>query len=146
MKRAIYLKILFTGIFLLTLISLSYSAEWEIYSKTDLNTFYYDKKNIKHMPNNVIRVWTKLLYSDSGKERLIKTLGDDDFKNLANSVSLIQINCTQMTYDVLNIAYYDSKGSVIISSEKPQDKTEEFVMPDSTTEKLYEIVCKETKQ
>ncbi|MFZ3136193.1 MAG: hypothetical protein WA126_02240 [Thermodesulfovibrionales bacterium] len=90
MKRINYLKILFTGIFLLTIISLSYAVEWEYLGETDSSTSYYDKENIKHMPNNIIRVWTKKIFSDAGKEKVIKKLGDG-FKDIKHSLSLVHI-------------------------------------------------------
>jgi hypothetical protein len=138
MRRIIYKKILFTGIFLLTLISMSYSAEWELYA-TDC---YYDKGNIKHIPNNIIRVWTKCICSDTWKEEIIKELGES-LKDAKESLSLIQINCNEKIYSILDVIFYDSKGSVIASSTSTEK--ERFVPPDSGIEKLYKIVCEKSK-
>jgi hypothetical protein len=141
MKR---LRILFAIIFLLTFISISYSAEWEIYTKSILGIHYYDKENIKHMPNNIIRVWEKTIYSDAGKEDSIKDLGDR-FKDINYTVTLNQINCNEKMYRAVLVADYDSKGSAISSYDNPILK-ETIILPESVIERLYKIVCKETKQ
>jgi hypothetical protein len=143
MKRIIY-KIIFTGIFLLTLISVSYSAEWEIYAKSILGIHYYDKENISHMPNNIIRVWEKTIYSDAGKEDAIKDLGDR-FQDIKYTLQLTQINCDEKIAISLHGTSYDSKGLVIIDTDFPEDK-KNIIVPDSINDDLYKIVCKKTKQ
>ena len=143
MKKIIYLRILFTGIFIFTLVSVSYSAEWEHYGEVPSGSAYYDKENIKHMPNNIIRVWVKNVYSDTGKKESIKNLGDR-FKDVKDTLYLFQINCNEKKLSSVNVTDYDSKGSVISSDDNTTLK-ESIILPESVGEKLYKIVCKVTK-
>jgi hypothetical protein len=133
--------LLFTGSFLLTLISVSYSDEWEIYSKGYGGICYYDKENVTHMPNNVVRVWDKQIFSDAGKKEAIKKLGDS-FKDLEYSIALLQINCNEKKYNVLSLSFYDSKQNIIYSQKTSGE--EEFILPDSIMEELHKSVCKKT--
>ena len=105
---------------------------------------YYDKENIKHMPNNIIRVWVKNVYSDTGKKESIKNLGDG-LKDVKDTLYLFQINCNEKMLSTVNVTDYDSKGSVISSDDNPILK-ESIILPDSVGEKLYKIVCEKTKQ
>jgi hypothetical protein len=137
------LRILFTIIFLLTFLSLSYSAEWEIYAKGIFGIHYYDKENITHMTNNIIRVWDKCIYSDAGKDDAIKHFGDS-FKDIKYTLRLYQIKCNEKIGTSLHGTSYDSKGLVIATADFQEDN--HFILPDSIDEELYKIVCEKTKQ
>ena len=138
----VYQKILFTVIFLLTLFSVSYSADWKYYGYTPDGTFYYDKENITYMPNNIIRVWTKRIYSDAGKDATIKQHGEN-FKDIESTSDLVQINCNEKKYSMLHVTHYTSKGVTIKDIDVTED--ESFIPADSIIELLYQIVCEKTK-
>jgi hypothetical protein len=143
MMRIIYLKILCTGIFLLILISVSYSAEWVFYAKTSEFTCYFDKDNIQYMPDNIVRSWDKIIYSDDRKKEMINKFGVS-YKDLEYSLNLTQINCKEKMQSLLNETFYDSKGSVIEFFDF-KDDNKFIILPDSIAELLYKIVCEKTK-
>jgi hypothetical protein len=139
MARRTFLKILFTGFFLLTLISVSYSVQWEYYGNIPQGKFFYDKENIQYMPNDIIRVWIKHIYSDAGKREIVKQLGEH-FKDVKESSNLREIDCNKKMFNLLSATDYDSKGSVIKTADVPGDKT--LIPPNSVIDMLYKIVCK----
>ena len=140
MKPKNYKHILFTGIFLLIFVSVSHSAEWEFYAITFNEILYYDKANIKRMEDNKVRFWCKNIYSDEGKESKIKALGDR-YKDVESRIDLLQIDCNEKKFGILQLTYYDSKGSVIYSEDYSTGE-ERFIVPDSLLDTLYKIVCK----
>ena len=139
MKPKNYKHILFTGIFLLIFVSVSHSAEWMFYASSSDGIWYYDKANIKRMKDNKVRVWVKTFYFATGKEKYIKAFGDL-FKDLKSTINLFEINCNEKKWNLLKGTDYNSKGSVIHSTDYSTGE-ESFIVPDSLFETLYEIVC-----
>ena len=140
MKKTIILTVILTGLSLLTHISLSFSAEWVIYSITSNGILYYDKENIKRMNDNKVRVWEQTIYSDTGKEEVRKELGDR-YKDIESSIALWQIDCNEKKLVCLQATYYDSKRSIIYSADNFTGE-ERFIPPDTYADTLYKIVCK----
>lgn len=139
MKKTICLTGILTGLFLLTHISLSFSAEWVYIIRTDDFSCHYDKASIKRMPDNIVRVWWKVIFYTE-KEITRKEFGDR-YKDLEHSLSLIQINCNEKKHSILETIYYDSKGSIIYTIGNSSGK-ESFIPPETIGDILYEIVCK----
>jgi hypothetical protein len=95
------------------------------------------------MPNNIIRVWVKHIYSDAGKKEIVEQLGDH-FKDVKVTSNLQEIDCNEKMFNLLSATDYDSKGSVINTVAVPGDKT--FIPSNSIIEILYKIVCKKNKE
>ena len=79
------------GVILIGLIILTYAevwgTDWKVYGETDKATFYYDTESITHPSKDVVRVWTKQVYTEKS---IIEMAGDfgENFRALNDSIDL----------------------------------------------------------
>jgi hypothetical protein len=116
-----------------------FDPRWRLYNFNSLGSaYFYDPESIS-TSYNIVKVWTKIIYSEKDKQRYIKKFGKK-YKKLDYSLSLSEIDCSKKRYRVLNLVYYALNGSVI-------DITDNFlaewhsIIPDSVQETLFEEVC-----
>ena len=113
-----------------------WGADWKVLGKTEVITLYYDVESITRAAKNIVRVWTKNIFS----EEYTKTFGKQ-YEELDHNLTLIEYNCAERKYNILSVHTYSKDGKIIDSSDhdKPNWK---FVRPESLEENLYKAVCK----
>jgi hypothetical protein len=116
-----------------------WGEDWKLYDSNEDFLSYYDAQRITRPSKNIVRVWTKLDYTEKGVLGRVGKLGKK-FENLSHSINLSEINCVKKTRRLLSRTDYDNKGDVIISSPSPLEWT--FIIPGSMAESLYKEVCK----
>ncbi|MBI5967411.1 MAG: hypothetical protein HY882_06105 [Deltaproteobacteria bacterium] len=116
----------------------SWGADWKAYGETGFGVSSYDTENITHPSKNIVRVWTKTVYSRNGTIRLVIKHGSR-YENLSHSVRLWEINCVDKTYRFLSLQNYSQDGVVLFSEEVKKEW--DFIVPDSMDENLYKEVC-----
>jgi len=116
----------------------SWGADWKVYGETGFGVSSYDTGSITHPSANIVRVWTKTVYSRNGMLRLVIRHGSL-YENLSHSVRLWEINCADKTYRFLSMQNYSQDGVVLFSEEVKKEW--DFIVPDSMDENLYKEVC-----
>ena len=113
-----------------------WGADWKVLGKTEVITLYYDVESITRPAKNIVRVWTKNIFS----EEYTKTFGKQ-YEEVDHNLTLIEYNCAERKYNILSVHTYSKDGKIIDSSshDKPNWK---FVRPESLEENLYKAVCK----
>ncbi|MEN6318843.1 MAG: surface-adhesin E family protein [Syntrophaceae bacterium] len=121
------------------------SSDWEEYWRFQGDIYSYNKDNIKHRTKNIVQVWSKVVYSDKGREKLIQIMRNrgmstEGYDKLAHSIDLSEIDCKKKMCQLLSVTHYDTDGSVLYSgsSDKPRWK---YIVPDSIFDPLRKIVC-----
>jgi len=117
----------------------SWGADWKVYGETGFGVSYYDSGSITHPSKDIVRVWTKTVYSRNGAIRLVIRYGSR-YENLSHSVRLREINCVDKTYRFLSMQNYSQDGVVLFSEEGKKEW--DFIVPDSMDESLYQEVCR----
>jgi len=139
MKKLVQLATVFFACFLW--FSTVKGEDWVFYEGYP-DFFYYDQKNINNPDENsqdIVGVWQKIIYADKSISRISGHLGEQ-YSDLVESVSLVEINCFSKDAQIKAITYYNSKGWVIHTSHRTKDSWEEII-PSSPLNKLYKAVC-----
>jgi hypothetical protein len=138
------------GVILIGLIMFGYAEVWGADWKTfDVNqdfTISYDTLNITRISKSIIRVPTKVIFTEKGASDVVRILGKR-LENLSYSLNLTELDCEGKLARSLVQTYYTKGGEVIESLDTIKSRTEARVpwIPiehESTFEVLYKAVCK----
>jgi hypothetical protein len=116
-----------------------WGEDWKLFKKTDDAKFYYDKKDVTHSPQKILKVWIRQVYTKRGKVDMINLVGPR-YENLSYSINSLEFGCEAKLIRVLSITYYSKNGDVL-DLENPPDKWES-ILPSSMFDTLYKRVCK----
>ncbi|HPN26161.1 MAG TPA: hypothetical protein PKV94_14280 [Syntrophales bacterium] len=124
-------------------------ADWVHYGRDDSgNDSFYDKDSVSNVSKGVIKVWTKRVYSDAGRESVIHDYdksGVDTagYESLSYSKELFFINCLNGKCRRTEGVDYSSDGH---SLQEYQDGV--WIAPplDSALDTLMKEVCKKFKR
>jgi hypothetical protein len=114
-------------------------ADWKLYSNNENFIGYYDAQSITSPSQNIVRVWTRLVYTEKGVLGMVGKFGKG-YENLNYLKNLNEINCLEKKFRILSVFYCYNKESVINSIRFPSEWV--FVVPESIMENLYKEVCK----
>jgi hypothetical protein len=131
---------IFLSIFLFWF-STAEGEDWRLFCKyTDF--YSYDNANINRPYEkfkNIVSVWQKITYEESSVTRISDHLGPK-YADLAESISLIEIDCSTKNAQTKSVTLYDSKDKIIDMTCKTKDNWK-LITPDSPMDKLYKAVC-----
>lgn len=116
------------------------AAEWEYYTiNKDGNSLFFDKSSIS-LPDNVIRVNQKEVYTTDNLFWRKKRLGKK-FIDSKETITQIEVNCSNADYRVRMVTEYDSDGKTIdiFSYEKRFSWKPAVDYPEVYI--LYDLVC-----
>ena len=118
-----------------TPITVTLIDDWVFVENTDEGNWYY-KSNTIYIDDqtHIIKGWVKIVYTENGKQQLLKTHKDDKYKDINRSLSKVLINYQKLTYQE-NIVIYYSNFDNIIGSNELSVKKDDFI-PESVGNKL----------
>jgi hypothetical protein len=116
-----------------------WGAEWKLFSANDEYWGYYDAQSITRPSKNIVRFWTKSVWTEKGVLSWVKDSGKK-YENLSHTIYLQEINCAEKKIRRLSVTQYGHKGSVIDIIDSPSYWI--FIPPESMIESLYKEVCK----
>lgn len=116
--------------------------DWVFVENTDEGNWYY-KSNTFYIDDqtHIIKGWVKILYTENGKQQLLKTHKDDKYKDIHRSLSMVSINYQKMEYHKNRVVYYSESGN-IIGSDELSVKMDDFI-PKSVGDKLLVKILKD---
>ncbi len=121
-------------------------AEWILYEMgQNRDLFYYDKDSVSISDKGVVEVWTKTIFSEKGRDDLIKQfekrgLSTKGLESVIHSIDKYEIECSNSKYRMVAYVDYGEDGQIIM---KGQDDTMYWVdvIPESVFESLMKILC-----
>ncbi len=118
------------------------AADWRLFAETraDIGVIYYDAASITHPSKDIVRTWTRLVYSKDAVALQVKQLGKR-YEDLSYTLNLSEVNCATKKNRVLESTSYTGDGKVI-SSNLSQQTEWSSINPGSIGEILYKTVCK----
>jgi hypothetical protein len=116
-----------------------WGEDWKLFKKTEDAKFYYDKKDITHSPQKILKVWIRQVYTKKGKMDMTNLVGPR-YENLSYSINSLEFDCGAKLIHFLSMTYYSKNGDVL-DLENPPDKWES-IPPHSMFDALYKKVCK----
>ena len=72
----------------------AWAEDWTLYAKTDLYECSYDTEHMIRSSQDIVKVWTKLVYTERGVAEMVKEFGKH-YENLSYSLELWEINCAE---------------------------------------------------
>ena len=113
----------------------AWGEDWKLFKKTEDAQFYYDKKDIIHLTQKLVKVWIKQVYTKKGVIDMVNLVGPH-FENLNYSINSLEFDCQTKLMRFLSMAYYSKDGDVV-DIENPPDKWESI--PASS---MFDVLCK----
>ena len=118
----------------LILIATNVFAGWELYGTYKGHQLFYDKSSIKRSGDKV-RVWNYMNFN-------LQNVTDSTLLEVASMRGLTEIDCINETYKDLTLDAYTEphlKGKL---KTLDSDNKIEYIVPNSTFEKLMKLACK----
>ncbi len=119
------------------------AADWRFYAGSEFGSYHYNAENIGYFPNNIVRIWQKLVLTNKGRVSLKGEMGKE-YENVTELAVLREMDCTSRRTRILEIAYCYEEGGVI-KRESYQQIDWDSVIPDSVDDILHHAVCKQSK-
>jgi hypothetical protein len=117
-----------------------WGADWKYMGYTDFGVYYYDAENIIRPSENIVRVWTKIIYSEAGVNQWVKDSGKR-YRNLDYSITLFEYNCPDKMFKGLSVTLYSKDGNIITDFTADNPKRA-FIRPETFEEVMFNAVCK----
>src|SRR4030066_1602273 len=132
--KTIYLVVSVNYIFLLTLPSIVYGANWVFVKSNENYTTYYNSSSINiDRQIKFIRVLIKDVYTANGKDDFLndnkKRLNINRYRNFAYDTTLYSINYKEMKCSMRQLTHYTKSGYVLKDIEFPSNWDD--ILPDS---------------
>jgi hypothetical protein len=119
----------------------TFAADWKIYAGTDEGLFYYDAESITHPSAGVVHFRHKATFSEIGIGRVVEAFGQE-YKNLAYSISVREMNCSEKKVRSLGVTYFSTDGKTL---DVAVDAKAEWhpIEPTAMIEGLFQKLCKQ---
>ena len=122
-----------------------WGEDWKYFSTGDEGMLYwYDTQGVTCESNKVIHVWIKKVRPDESRVKADTKITPSELEQMTSGrsyeQSLIEIDCTEKTFNILQRLIYDSKGVLKSGESKPGGRKR--IQKNSNAEKLYKAVCK----
>jgi hypothetical protein len=122
------------------------SDDWVEYIRDDGDVYSYYKVIIQHKPKDIVRVWTKMVFSDESREKCIqhekqRGLSTKGWDKLSEYQYLQEIDCKKKRFLKISIIYYDTDGNILYTF--PYHRPDwDYIIPDTRLDILRKKVCK----
>ncbi len=67
----------------------AWGADWKLFKKTEDAKFYYDKQDVTHLSEKMVKVWIRQVYTKKGKIDMIKLVGPR-YESLSYSINSLE--------------------------------------------------------
>jgi hypothetical protein len=131
------LGIIFIGLAIFTCTE-AWGQDWRLYGEDGFATYYYDAEKIIRISKNIVRVWSKVVFTKEGAAGLATRLGKG-FKTLGFSIDLCEFDCVKGEYKELQRTFFSQRATYL---GEDRNLLWGYVSQGSIQEKLYKIVCK----
>ena len=115
--------------------------DWQKLGENAVGIHLYDRSSIKPVKPGVVKVWSKIIYSQRAAEQAAKAI--PDAAGLYQQVSLDVIDCKDNQYIMSRAIFYDKHGKVLRDTGEDKKGLGYRPIPEDTPiERLAEAVCK----
>ena len=114
-------------------------------SDPDHSDFYYDKDAIKRLPEGIIGIQAKVVFSPKGKADALESLKNAAYRDLTWALYQYELNCDTQQSRLVRVVNYDSKESVITEFKLAGKTKWEDVPSGSRLEMVQEQECPQQK-
>lgn len=116
--------------------------DWVLVDQNKESTFFYSKNGTEKEKDGVLRVTTRVVYSEKGKEAALKILAaSDTLQKLAESRYQHEINCEEKESRLLKVTHLAKDGGPLKTTDLSGVTDWEEIRPDTRMERVLEMVC-----
>lgn len=131
------LGVIFIGLAIFTTTE-AWGQDWRLYGEDGFATYYYDAEKIIRISKNIVRVWSKVVFTKEGAAGLATRLGKG-FRTLGFSIDLSEFDCVKGEYKELQRTFFSQRATYL---GEDRNLLWGYVSQGTIQEKLYKIVCK----
>ena len=120
----------------------AWADDWRLYAKTDSYECFYNAEDMIRSPEDNVKVWTKLEYTQRGVVEMVREFGKH-YEKLSYSEELREINCTDKKHRLLSITAYSTEGNILYTNQAGSRLPPwKVISPKSIEGSLYKALCK----
>ena len=145
-----HVQSIFCSVIFFFFASLAWSEEWIFYSKSTDGDMHYDKSSIEELGHNIVRVKTKTILNEQGKNAAFSFLKKMDIKPcdrnaISYELTVEQYDCLNKKYKNISTTIFDKKGNILLG-QKAMVGNWSDIRSKSIAGKLKNIVCNASKK
>ena len=114
---------------------------WKYYGENNYHVGYYDAESIIRTSEGIVIVREKDIFTEKGVMEAVEKLGEK-YKTLSYAIMLNEVHCIDGRIRPLSSAFYSQDGRVL-SSFDSQATDWGYIVPETRSEALYEILCRQ---
>jgi len=131
------LGIIFIGLTIFTCTE-AWGQDWRLYGEDGFAIYYYDAEKIIRPSKNIVRVWSKVIYTKEGAMGLATRLGKE-IRTLSFSIDLSEFDCAKREYKELQRTFFSQRATYL---GEDRNLLWGYVSQGTIQERLYKIICK----
>lgn len=113
-----------------------------LHSEPEHSDFFYNKAALSGSPEDVLTVWTKVVYGKAGKADMLEGVSHAKaYQDLAYTLYQYAINCATRQSRLQQVIHFDSKGNRIAEFNLTGKTEWEEITPDSRLDMVAEAEC-----
>ena len=122
--------------------ALGAGPEWVLVDENPVSSFYYDRSGITKPREGILRVTTRVIYTEEGKEETLETLKPaKGYENLYESRFLFDLDCKEWKNKLLRVTHLDKAGTQLKMFDLAEKTDWEDIPPDARIEAVADTEC-----
>jgi hypothetical protein len=115
---------------------------WVFVDENEDSTFSYDKNATSKPKEGVVRVMTRVVYTEEGKKDALKLLkAPGEMSKLYESRYLHDLDCAERESHLLQVTHLDKQGATLKFTDLAKVTEWEGIPPDVRLALVFERVC-----
>lgn len=116
--------------------------EWVLVDESTDSSFFYDKNGTSKPKEGLVRVKTRVVYTEKGKAEALKMLGTvKNLEKLYESRYLHDLNCDERESRLLEASHLDKAGASLKSTDLSPLTEWEVIVPETRMSLVFIQVC-----
>jgi hypothetical protein len=116
--------------------------EWVLLDENADSGFYFDKSGTSKQKDGIVRVKTRVVYTEAGRADAVKMMAADKrLTKLYESRYLHDLNCSEKESRLLEATHLDKEGVTLKSTDLSSSTEFEGIPPETRIESVYMRVC-----
>lgn len=142
MKAMVCAVLVVTAALFAPLEGIGADPDWVLIDESEESSFFYDRNGITKLAERVVQVRTRVVYTELGRKEAVKVLRDLPEPNrLYESRYIHRINCPESEGRPILSTHFDSKGSILKSTDLDPVSSNEYLPPDTRMGVVVAAAC-----
>lgn len=117
-------------------------ADWILLDENKESSFFYDKNGSTRVREGLVRVRTRVVYTELGKKEAIKVLKElPEPARLYESRYIHEIDCIEQEGQLLAATHFDKKGAILRSTDLAPVTVMEYLSPGTRMAVIANEAC-----